>query len=131
MEGLELRLWTHAQHPLFYTTLPLVGETEQSNSKGVVSQAVGSEKVPGHKDAHEDTETGAAWQPGRLSEEVRFGLGLKNKDLYKGRCMRGTQLHRCTDMAGFIYVYLLYSPLLKLIHTNVYMGIRSINIIVQ
>lgn len=97
-----------AQHSLCFTTLPLVGETEQSDSKGEEFPRLwASGKVPGHKGAHEDEETGAAWQPGRLSEEVRFGLELKNKDLYKGR---GTYLHRCTDMAGFIYVYRLYSP---------------------
>lgn len=62
---------------------------------------------------------------------MRFGLELKNKDMYKGRCMGGTHLHRCTDMVGFIYVYLLCSPLLKFTHTNVDLGICSINRIVQ
>lgn len=50
--------------------------------------------------------------------------------------MRGTQLHRCTQtwMVSHTHiVYLLYSLLLKLIHThtNVDMGIHSINIIAQ
>lgn len=73
--------------------------------------------------ACEDTESSAARQPGRLSEEVKFGLGLKNKDLYKGRC---TRAHSSSTQTWVVSrVYLLYSPSLKLTHTNVDMGIHS------
>lgn len=71
-----------AQRSLCYTMLPLVGETGQSDGKGKSFPRLwGSGKVPGCKGACEGTEVGAAWQPGRLSEEVKLGLGFQKQRL--------------------------------------------------
>lgn len=62
------------QRSFCYTMLPLLGETGQSDGKGEsLSRLWGSGKVPGHQGACEGTEVGAAWQTGRLLEEVKLG----------------------------------------------------------
>lgn len=70
-----------AQRCLCYTMLPLVGQTGHSNGKGEsLTRLLGS----GHKGTCEDTEVRTAWQPGRFLEEVKPGLGLKNKTCTRG-----------------------------------------------